>query len=79
MKTTTELKTEYVFLSWNYEFPPAIEMAIEGDYVENPHLYDEGALKQVATLLLIAPDASAACALEAVRRYRSNATTTEKN
>lgn len=72
MKTTTELQIDYVLLSWNYDFPPEIETALESDYVANPHLYDESALKQVATLLLIAPDASPKCVLSSVRSCRSN-------
>ena len=64
--------TDYVFLSWNYDFPSEIESAIQGDYVVNPHLYDEGALEQVKALLLIAPDVSPQCALDVARRYRSD-------
>jgi len=78
MKTTTELQIDYVFLSWNYDFPPEIETALERDYVTNPNLYDGDALKQVAALLLIAPDASAKCALGVVRRCRSDSKQTVK-
>lgn len=72
MKTTTELRTDYAFFSWHYEFPPEIEVALENDYVANQHLYDVGILKRVATLLLIAPDISPQCVLSEVRRYQSD-------
>jgi hypothetical protein len=78
MKTTTELRIDYVFLSWNYDFPPKIETALENDYVASPHLYDEDALKQVATLLLIEPDASAQCVMGTVRNFRSDSQVTAK-
>ena len=68
VKTKTELKIDYVLLSWNHEFPEHIEVALENDYVEHPHLYDADVLKRVAALLLIAPDASSRCVLSAVRR-----------
>lgn len=78
MKTTTELRIDYVFLSWHYDFPKEIEAALEDDYIANPHLYDEGALKQVATLLLIELDASPKCVLGAVRSCRADSQRTAK-
>jgi hypothetical protein len=66
VKTTTELKLDYVSLSWEYDFPPEIETALENDFVANQHLYDDAALKRVAALLFIAPDASPQCAVSAV-------------
>jgi hypothetical protein len=72
MKTTTDLQIEYVYLSWYYEFPNEIETTLESDYVANPHLYDERALARVAVLLLIAPDASSKCALDAVSLRQSD-------
>lgn len=76
MKTRTELQIEYAFLSWEYDFPPNIETALENDYVANPHLYSVRALKVVATLLLIAPDAPSECVLDAVRRCSSESAST---
>ncbi len=70
MTTTTELRIQYAYLSWNYDFPPEIETALEDDYVANRHLYDESALKIVAITLLIDPDASPQNVLDAVRDYR---------
>ena len=70
MKTTTELRIDYVFLSWNYDFPSEIENALESDYIAHPHLYDEETLKLVAALLLIAPDTSPKCVLDVVRSCR---------
>ena len=67
MKTKTDLQIEYTFLSWKYDFPPDVEVALEDDYLANSHLYDEGTLKRVATLLLIDPRASAEGVLTAVR------------
>ena len=67
MKTTTELQIDYVYLSWDYDFPSEIETTLEIDYIANPHLYDERALTRVAALLLIAPDASSKCVLDVVR------------
>lgn len=58
MKTKTELKIEYAFLSWAYEFPQNVEDALEDDYAARPHLYSNETLKQVAALLLIAPDST---------------------
>lgn len=76
MKTKTELQIEYAFLSWDYDFPPKIELALENDYVPNPHLYSVSALNRVAMLLLIAPDAPSECVLEAVRRCSSDSANT---
>lgn len=77
MKTRTELQIEYAFLSWDYDFLPNIEVAIKNDYVANPHLYNNTALKRVATLLLmIAADAPAECALNAVRSCSSDSVST---
>lgn len=67
MKTTTELQIEYVYLSWNYDFPSMIESILEADYVANSHLYDESTLKRVWLLLLIAPDTSRQEVLNVVR------------
>lgn len=47
-----------MFLSWAYDFPQNVENALENDYAEHPHLYRNETLKQVAALLLIAPDSS---------------------
>lgn len=67
MKTATELRIEYAYFSWDYDFPSPIETALENDFLANRHLYDENALKRVAMLLLIAPDATPSCVLVAVR------------
>jgi hypothetical protein len=67
MKTETELLIEYVRLSWDHEFPPSIEAALEKDYVKNHHMYTEDTIKQIATLLLIAPDASADQVIELIK------------
>lgn len=69
MKTKTELQLEYTLLSWNYDFPPEIETALENDYITNPHLYNESTIKKVAMLLLIAPDAPSKYMLQAIRRF----------
>ena len=58
MKTKTEQRIEYVFLSWAYEFPQNVEDALEEDYAEHHHLDSNKALKQMEALLLIAPDSS---------------------
>ena len=72
MKTTTELKIDYAYLSWSYDFPSEIENALEGDYVAHAHLYDDETLKHVAIRLLIAPDASSKDVLDVVRRCQSH-------
>jgi hypothetical protein len=72
MKTKTELLLEYTKLSWDHDFPPDIETALENDYVANPHLYSESVFKEVALLLLVlAPDAPSECVLDTVRRCGS--------
>lgn len=71
MTTTTELRIQYTYFSWSYDFPPAIETVLENDYVVNRYLYDESALKRVATLLLIDPDTSPQGALDAVRNRQT--------
>ena len=78
MKTKTELQIDYVYLSWKYDFPPKIEAALENDYVASPHLYDEGALKRVATLLLIEPDASPECVMGTARGFQPDSQVTAK-
>jgi hypothetical protein len=65
--TRTELLIEYVKLSWEFHFPEEIEAALEADYVKNFHMYDLEAIKRVASLLLIYPNASASQAIEMVR------------
>lgn len=67
MKTTTDLRIDYAHLTWDYEFPPEIELALESDYIVNQYLYDEDAIKHVATLLFIAPGATTECVLATVR------------
>lgn len=67
MKTKTEMMTEYVFLSWNYEFPHAIELALQNDFAEHPSLYNRDALRRVSALLLLSADASPENALAAIR------------
>lgn len=75
MKTRTELQIEYAYLSWDYEFPGNIEIALENDYVKNPHVYSKGAFLCAATLLLIAPDASPEHVLYTVRSFTSGSAT----
>ncbi|PHV03711.1 hypothetical protein CSQ88_00490 [Iodobacter sp. BJB302] len=67
MKTTTDLRLEYVTLSWNYNFPSEIETAIEDDYVVNPHLYDEESLERVKLLLLLDSHTPPELALEVAK------------
>lgn len=67
MTTDTDLRIEYVELSWNHDFPERIEIALENDYVANKHLYDQSAFSLVTTHLLIAPDASPESVLQIVR------------
>lgn len=71
MKSITELTIEYVYYSWDFEFQPDIEEALERDYVLNSYLYDQKALHRVKMLLLILPGASTAQVLEAVRDGRT--------
>lgn len=65
--TNTELRLAYVGLSWNFEFPDHVELALEMDFVKNPSIYDEAALKRVCMLLLIDANASIEQVLESVR------------
>ena len=67
MKTKTQLRIDCVRLLWNYDFPEEIQLALEEDYVENHHLYDENALQRVKTWLLIEQAISPQCALSIVR------------
>ena len=67
MNSLTELRIGYAYYSWDYEFRPEIEDALERDYVISRHLYDEDTLKRVAALLLICPEASPDRVLETVR------------
>lgn len=67
MSTKTELRIEYVYYSWNYEFPPEVEDALENDFVMHRYLYGEGTLERVKVLLLIHPEASAQDVMDTVR------------
>lgn len=67
----TELRIEYVYYSWAYEFRREIEDALERDFVTNRHLYDKDTLRRVATLLLIDPEASPEVVLKMVRGVRA--------
>ena len=72
MPTKTDLLLQYADLSWNYDFPQAVEIALENDYVANKDLYDESVLKNIALLLLIAPDTSPQLVLDNVKIWRSD-------
>lgn len=67
MGVETDLKLEYIKLSWDYEFPEVIECALEEDYVKNKALYNENTLKIIKFYLLVCPDIGADKILEIVR------------
>ena len=67
VSTKTELRLEYAYYSWNYEFPPEVEDALENDFVMHRYLYGKETLERVKVLLLIYPDASAQEVMDTVR------------
>ena len=68
-RSKIELQYECYLLSKDYEFPDNIEIALENDYVENPHLYDRSTFKrlQVYKMLGVENDVSIAEVLGMVR------------
>jgi len=69
VKSRTELKIEYVYLSWDFDFPPAVESALEDDYVVDHHKYDRNVLNRVAQMLLISPHVTSEQAIAAARGF----------
>lgn len=72
MKSITDLRLEYSQLSWDFVFPPEIEVALEDDYVADHRSYDKSAITRVATMLLINPQATPSQAIIAAKGFRED-------
>lgn len=56
MPSDTQLRLQYVDLSYDYDFPEALEKKLEDDYVINPHRYTKKTFDCISMYLLIYPD-----------------------